>query len=341
MNTIISWLKLAKRTLLDIPKLLWGLLYFRLNGKTPTSAHQSLINLFCLTGGCSNQLLSSSLRLCSSPYKIEPLQGILGNMSLPALKKIVQKLNEDGYYIFENTLSSESCQKLLDFAYSSPATIRGDNIKDHHQAIYQPEAPLAVRYDFDPQILIDHEEVQKLITDHTLLAVAQHYLKAKPILDVIGMWWHTAYQKEPDSSAAQYFHFDMDRIKWLKFFIYLTDVGEENGPHGFVRGSHRAGGIPVALRSKGYARLTDEEVYASYAKEDIIYHLAKKGTIIAEDTRGLHKGQHVIAGDRLVLQIQFSNHLFGATYPRYKFNCRSSRLKQLMDVYPKIYSHFK
>ena len=45
--------------------------------------------------------------------------------------------------------------------------------------------------------------------------------------------------KKADSEAAQMFHFDLDRIKWLKFFIYLTDVKINSGPHVYVSGTHK------------------------------------------------------------------------------------------------------
>jgi hypothetical protein len=38
-----------------------------------------------------------------------------------------------------------------------------------------------------------------------------------------------------------------------------------------------------------------------------------RGTILAEDTRGLHKGKPVAKGDRLVLEFEFSSSMFGAT----------------------------
>src|SRR6185503_13469174 len=114
--------------------------------------------------------------------------------------------------------------------------------------------------------------------------------------------------------AGQLYHFDMDRIKWLKFFIYLTDVEAANGPHCFVRGSHRTHGIPSSLLSKGYARIRDAEVFQYYARETEVRFVAPRGTVIAEDTRGLHKGMEVLSGDRLMLQLQLSNSLFGAPY---------------------------
>jgi hypothetical protein len=206
---------------------------------------------------------------------------------------------------------------------------------------YNRENPEGVRYDFSAQDVIDNPDVQQLMADSSVIAVAQRYLRCKPILDVMSMWWHTAHSKIPDKEAAQFWHFDMDRIKWLKFFIYLTDVGPDNGPHSFVAGSHRTGGIPASLRLKGYARLTDQEVEACYPRERFIEFTAPRGTIIAEDTRGLHKGKLVTQGDRLMLQLQFSNSLFGGYYPPSHFSRVTNQgLQSMLGRYPRLYSNY-
>lgn len=199
-----------------------------------------------------------------------------------------------------------------------------------------------MRYEFQEQDLINDSVVQTLIADMSFIAVAQAYLRCQPIIDVISMWWHTAFLERPDKDAAQFWHFDMDRIKWLKFFIYLTDVGPENGPHSFVSGSHRRGAIPDDLLSKGYARLTDEEVKRAYPEDRIIEFCGPRGTVIVEDTRGLHKGKHVERGDRLVLQIQFSNSLFGASYRPARFvGVQDDKLNDLRARYRRVYENYE
>ena len=48
---------------------------------------------------------------------------------------------------------------------------------------------------------------------------------------------------------AWLFHQDRDRLSFLKFFCYLTDVGPHNGPHTVVRGTQRE--VPKALATDG------------------------------------------------------------------------------------------
>jgi hypothetical protein len=71
--------------------------------------------------------------------------------------------------------------------------------------------------------------------------------------------------------------------------------------------------------------------------------IAPKGTIIIEDTRGLHKGNPVQPGgnSRLMLQLQFSNSLFGGSTPTAKFRrIRDERLRSLVGADGDVYRQF-
>ena len=69
---------------------------------------------------------------------------------------------------------------------------------------------------------------------------------------------------------------------------------------------------------KGYSRLTDREVYDHFGKSAEREFVGRRGTVIFEDTRGLHKGKHAESGDRLIFQMQYSNSKFGTYYPSTK-----------------------
>jgi ectoine hydroxylase-related dioxygenase (phytanoyl-CoA dioxygenase family) len=293
-----------------------GGLAFTATGRTPASAYQSMIRLFMLTGGRSNDLAARWLSTLHPPYPLPAADGILGALSPARLESLVTQLNRDGYAVFERALPPEICDRLTEFAVTEPAHVRptdADATAVANNAVYRRSEPLGIIYDFPPQSLIHHPDVQALLCDASILALAQGYIGAKPVLDEVNMWWSTSFGQEPDSAAAQYWHFDMDRLRWLKFFIYLTDVTERSGPHSFVRGSHRTGGIPAQLLNRGYVRLPDEDVAACYPREDFVEFVAPRGTVIVEDTRGLHKGKRVEKGDRLMLEFEFSGSLFGAT----------------------------
>jgi hypothetical protein len=317
---------------------------FAVTGKTPLWTVQSLVRLFCASGGRSNDLIARLLAARHPPRPLPEQPGALTPLAPAQIGEAADALRERGYYLYEQRVPQPICDRLLQFALTQPATVRlhdGES-RDVVSTVYDPARPLGVRYDFAEADLINHPDVQALMADPAIIAAAQAYLGTEPVVDVVAMWWNTAFSDQPDSEAAQYFHFDLDRIKWVKFFIYLTDVTPDSGPHYFIAKSHRTGGIPAALLAKGYARLTDEEVSTHYPPQDFIEFAAPCGTILAEDTRGLHKGQNVRAGHRLVLQIQFSNSLFGPPYPKVAFDAiRDRNLMAMTERYPRIYSAYR
>ncbi|HWE72067.1 MAG TPA: phytanoyl-CoA dioxygenase family protein [Stellaceae bacterium] len=333
----------AIRTLRDWAALAGALLVFGITGNTPSWAVQSMVRLFCASGGRSNDLIARLMAARHPPRELTETPGVLAPLSPAEAKDAGTTLAEKGYYLYRQRLSDAACDRLHQFALTHPATVRrrdGES-RDTLFTIYDPARPLGVRYDFAEADLINHPDVQALMADPAIIAAAQAYLGTEPVVDVVAMWWNTAFSDQPDSEAAQYFHFDLDRIKWVKFFIYLTDVSSDSGPHYFIAKSHRTGGIPPALLAKGYARLTDDEVSAHFDRRDFIEFVAPRGTILAEDTRGLHKGQNVRAGHRLVLQIQFSNSLFGPPYPRVAFNAmRDQNLATMVKRHPRMYAAY-
>ena len=325
-------------------RLVTGLIRYAVRGKTSASAHLGMILLFCWTRGRSSDLLSRVISWRRPPYDFPPQDGILKLSRDDECRRAVSSLRERGFYIFKNRLPDDLCDRLLEFALTSRCTRRamdGEQPGAVIATIYDRKNPSAVRYDFSTQDLLDNRDIQRILSDLSFAVVAQEYLAAKPIIDIVTLWWHTSFSDKPDSEAAQYFHFDMDRSKWVKFFIHLTDVRPKNGAHFFVAGSHKSGAIPKKLLDKGYARLSDEEVIGNFPREDIMEFVAPRGTILAEDTRGLHKGKHVEQGDRLMLQIQFSNSLFGADYAKAHFNAPvDTHLQDSMESFPEIYSAY-
>ena len=333
-------------TLVSTARLALGGMAHMTRGRTPDAAYQSLISLFCQTGGTSSDWLSQMISLTNPPYVLPDARGVAGDLDDATLKNITATLDDRGYYVFEKRLPQDLCDELVKFARTTRCSVRplsqpGAGVKPIVVDSYDPANPLGNRYDLFGEDLINNASVQRLMADHSLVAVAQNYLRCKPMLDVMGMWWNAASVDRPDAEAAQFYHFDMDRIKWLKFFIYLTDVTPASGPHCFVAGSQRTGGIPKTLLAKGYSRLTDEEVSANYETDKVIQFVAPRGTIIAEDTRGLHKAQHVKKGDRLMLQLQFSNSLFGGFYPASNVNqVLDPDFRDMVSRFPRMYSNY-
>jgi hypothetical protein len=253
-------------------------------------------------------------------YNIKNSEGIIGKLNSADSKKICHKLKTDGSYIFPDLLPLEKVEELKEFASNTPLHYLipdGKNISYSKESVsYNNSKNKSNRYQIlDVTSYKSSSEVLKIVCDPNFLHIANDYLGTKPLLDLIVMWWSNSLKninadeetkKLLKSSSAQMFHFDMDRLKFLKFFIYLTDVTENTGPHVYVKGTNNS--IPKYIKQDG--RYTDEFITENDGK-NIVEITGKAGSIIAVDTRGLHKGKELEEGERLIFQLEFTNSFFG------------------------------
>jgi hypothetical protein len=294
-----------------------GFKHLKSGGRTPDTAYTAMKRLFVLTNGRSNDILSKLIR--KTPYRDIPVNGVLGLSSKKDVNRVVQELNDNGYYIFQNKLPESVVNSITEYARRTPCKYRiiSDeknsplNITFSDDVYFDEANPRSPVYQYSPANILASPDLQRLVFDESLLSVAQQYLQTRPVMDLVAMWWSVPFLGKGKSESAQMYHFDLDRIKFLKFFFYLTDVDEETGPHCYVKGSHKQ--LPASVNKQG--RITDNEVLDAFGPEKMLELCGKKGTIMAVDTRGLHKGKDLTRDKRLLFQIEFANSMFGQYYP--------------------------
>lgn len=217
----------------------------------------------------------------------------------------VQGLSRDGVYVFSNPLPADMVTRMRESALSVPAMPRG---LEAPPAPFLRSSPAVGRYDIDENHTMLSPDMQDYVSDPALALIAARYLGQPVIQDQTALWWTTTQGSADAAMNAWLFHQDRDRLSFLKFFCYLTDVGPDNGPHTVVRGTHKS--LPKSLRSDG--RQTDDAVREAGLWDKVISLSGPAGTMMAVDTVGLHKGLPPQAGDRCVLQVEFATSLFGA-----------------------------
>ena len=187
-------------------------------------------------------------------------------------------------------------QDLIDnFMYGSPAQLaqRGVTFDRSEAKSYEQ-----VVREFNPSTLTLYmlersEAFRQTWLDPYLLEIVTHYMGIVPKLS-------EAYVRRnfpaPHRTMNHYWHRDLNTpLHLLKIFFFLTDCEARNGPHDFVRGSHR--NLDV-LNGKRY--FSDAEVDRAYppGSRERLVSIVKAGTVIIEDTRGLHRAQLPEAGFR-------------------------------------------
>jgi len=141
--------------------------------------------------------------------------------------------------------------------------------------------------------------IKKIATSDFFVDIAKKYIGNDKI-SVSSLCYISNPVEASDSEKkdnAQFFHYDNDFKKFFKVFLYLSDVDKNSGPHAFVQFSHK---------NKNYnhlfcRRIDDQEIKSFYGDQNIISFDRPKGSLIFEDTFGLHKGTVPKNNSRIVL----------------------------------------
>lgn len=331
---------------------------FKKTGQTPHEAYVAMRKLFVQTDGRFNDTFQFLYGLNKTAGPNIPLESsLIPGLTTKDIEKAVGDLNDDGYHIFEKRIPEDYVDRLLNFSLKTPAVLQYDesSMKDPNanlgmgyfqlghvvhdsNVVFDPTNINATNYRMPPGAVLNCPDVQDIMSDPIIVNVAQEYMKTQIMFSLLGMWWTTPFGCEkPSSALAQMYHFDMDRIKFINFFIYLTDVSSGDGPHCYVKKSCKR--KPKKLHRDG--RFSDDEIKSHYKDEDIIRVLGPRGTIIVGDTRAFHKAEMPKAGNRLVLNFELASCMFGASYPKEIISSQTPKFANALKLNPFLWSNFK
>ena len=258
-------------------------------------------------------LVSRALSLYFDHYDLESLPGY----DAAFVETNARALVEDGYVFLGDFLSQAECDRIAGFLASEHVVFREDLSGREHRG-YTPANVAAstsnVARITDQSSLLACPEIAALAFDPRLVDIAQAFLGAPPIHTQVNCWWSVGFSNELDfiKSAAQKFHQDRDYIKFIKFFFYLTDVSEDNGPHEFIAGSNVDYAERTRNKRRSSKRLDDARLESSYPPERFRRFAGPRGSLIIEDTSGFHKGNPVRTGHRLMLQLEYVSTRYGS-----------------------------
>lgn len=224
------------------------------------------------------------------------------------LEEAVAILHQEGYYQGLR-LSSDQIEDVLTFAYSHPcyANRSGDHPIWIRQESDHQQYP-AVKYASYLHNQEDCQTVRDLATDPRILAMARQHLGRAPIYMHSDLLWSfpRALKDEERLAAAQVFHCDINDYRSLKFFFYITDVSEQEGPHYYIQGTHRQRRFVDQLLGQRLASKADERIIQDYGAANIKQATGPAGFGFAGDPYCIHRGSELTGTrSRLLLQVEF------------------------------------
>jgi hypothetical protein len=159
----------------------------------------------------------------------------------------------------------------------------------------------------------------EIANDPRLLQVAEAYLGCPPTIYNLNAWWSFPQSQTP-ARYSQSLHRDIEELRFLTLFIYLTPVDDRNGPHRYIKHSHSKAALTHALIKAGWHQgavasainpLFVGNGYAQSAQADaLLGNLAMvwkgaSGSAILADTYGLHMGIPPADGERLMAWVRY------------------------------------
>jgi len=203
----------------------------------------------------------------------------------------VKQVNDKGYCRVENFFDKDlllQLKKEFDEARSKNQNVRSVQENNHVQMI---------------EPFLNSPTAHKIAFDDRLIQIATGFFDCVP-----GIGTFNLRRSEANGNrvcGTNMFHRDFNSpVKILKFFFYLNDVTEENGPFTYVEGSNRE----MPLHWDSYHRWPDHEIENVYGKNRIKFVTANVGDLLIGATNGFHKGLKLKNGDRTMFTINYLIH---------------------------------
>lgn len=229
----------------------------------------------------------------------------------PGLIKKLYDLQQEGFVFIENVTSEVMLDKIVHDLQGKTCV----DLYHPHLGSFSPDCPPVEAHvaHYLRQDVVKIPEALKIANDEKVLALVQGYLGCKPVISNLLIWW--SYPEREQAEYAQLYHRDYDDIRFVKLFVYLTDVDENAGPHTYIKKSANS------RKLRRPKRHSDQKIEQNFPAQDKMIFCGKRGTTFLEDTFGIHKGQTPYNKKRLILQVEYAmNPLLGEQYEKVPLN---------------------
>lgn len=207
---------------------------------------------------------------------------------------IINSLNENGYVKIENFIQRDRLDRVL---------TAFNKIKQNNELQYDDIYTEQVGHP-----LLTCDGVFDIAFEDKIVEIAGEFFDCLPAINNVQLRksksTHLKETELPKNGQTTLWHCDKDSPRFLKFFFYLTDVKEGNGPFTYVHQSHK-------LKFDGWRskyRWSDKEIIEKFGQDRIVKMYGNVGDLIIANTNGFHKGTKIESGERILLTIYTGIH---------------------------------
>jgi hypothetical protein len=152
------------------------------------------------------------------------------------------------------------------------------------------------------------DDVIEFFLSDTFLNIASAYYEKCPKSFQFNTWIHASRNDQSLNKrvSSMNWHRDPEAIKIFKIYAIIEDVGVENGPFQYVKGSHINGKYSSLQPYTFSNRYPDNRlIEKNVDRHDIVSCTGTAGTLLFVDNFGFHRGGYVQSGLRLLSQAVF------------------------------------
>ena len=198
-------------------------------------------------------------------------------------------------------IPSVTKNKELFFKYFVSQKIFSDKNPDYKFYLNDRDKNLEVGF-FDNEITAKCPYIFDVVNDPYLIETLSTFFKCPYKLDYMSAWWSFKNSSNEPSEKTQYFHRDLDNFNFAKLFLYLTDVDDGSGAHQYIKYSHEKKiENKISTKTVDYSKLKE-----NINDNDINTFQGKAGSLVLENTFGLHRAKTPKEKDRLMIVMAFS-----------------------------------
>jgi hypothetical protein len=219
-------------------------------------------------------------------YQSKRLGSLLLSLQDPVLRQVMTK----GYAVIENYWNAERCRlarNAIDDGLNAQTTkIWQDAVKADKRLMGANHLNEALDLVSDPRI---NSLIERLYNCQTL----SKFTMAARLNAVAG-----------NLGSGQGWHRDSTFVYQFKAILYLSDVEQQNGPFQYIPASGNALSMLLHEARWGFSvdkyRFSEEDIEGACLRKPTEF-CAPQGTLLLVNTRGIHRGKPIEAGQRYAL----------------------------------------
>ena len=271
------------------------------------SSYYILRFLYYISDGLFLSFIARLIKTPHNPRKFKNSYQYLKNIDNIEVKKIKEEILKMNIYTNEKHIQNKPINFVDNFSSSS---INYDFYKQNN----------VVRLNFSRYDLLSNKIISNFIIQNDYSKTIENIIGAPTFLTAVDSWISLSvpkidenYESMTKFEETQRWHRDVDNLRDLKVFIYLTDViTDEDGPFEIVEGTNFFNFFnPKNYIDKIKFRVSNKFITLNY-KNRIKSFFGKEGTTFLADTRAFHRGKPIQKNKyRFVFQFYYSTHLFG------------------------------